>query len=176
MKQYNGRQGSWPERSLRSIQSRWDKIKQEAGKFAGYMAAAIRDNASGTSDADKTTIAACLYAGVEGHKFPFMHCWELLKDEPKLQDVKHKGSKTTATDAFGEHIPPGSNTIDLDADEPSPAATGKEANWKGCSKSSQEELSLWINIIFGIRFKVAGPITAKDDNVARRKFKESGPV
>jgi hypothetical protein len=53
MKQYNGRRGSFPKRTLRSVQSRWDKIKQEATKFAGYVAKAIRDDASGTSDVDK---------------------------------------------------------------------------------------------------------------------------
>jgi hypothetical protein len=51
--QYNNRRGSYPERSFRSLQSRWDTIKAEANKFAGYMTDVLRDNPSGMSDADK---------------------------------------------------------------------------------------------------------------------------
>nr|TKW21715.1 hypothetical protein SEVIR_4G138700v2 [Setaria viridis] len=36
--QYNNKRGSFPERSFRSLQSRWETIKAETSKFAGYMA------------------------------------------------------------------------------------------------------------------------------------------
>ncbi|CAN6274205.1 unnamed protein product, partial [Urochloa humidicola] len=56
---YNLRRGSYyPERSLRSLQSRWDIIKAEARKFASFYADVIRENPSGMSDAYKTTRAA----------------------------------------------------------------------------------------------------------------------
>ncbi|CAL5029276.1 unnamed protein product [Urochloa decumbens] len=47
----------YPERSQKSIMSRWDFIKTE---------------------------------GVEGHNFTLMHCWQILKDEPKWMDLKSK--------------------------------------------------------------------------------------
>jgi hypothetical protein len=51
LQRYNLR-GSYRERSVRSLQSRWDIIKAEVGKFSFY-ADVIRENPSGMSDADK---------------------------------------------------------------------------------------------------------------------------
>jgi hypothetical protein len=51
--QYNKKRVAYPERTLRLLQSRWETIKAEASKFAGYMANFLRDNPSGISDADK---------------------------------------------------------------------------------------------------------------------------
>jgi hypothetical protein len=53
--QYNNKRSSFPERSFRSLQSRWETIKAEASKFAGHMANVLRDNPSGISDADKVS-------------------------------------------------------------------------------------------------------------------------
>jgi hypothetical protein len=53
MQRYNSRRGSYPERSLRSVQSRWDIIKGEVGKFSSFYAHTIRENPSEMSDADK---------------------------------------------------------------------------------------------------------------------------
>jgi hypothetical protein len=36
MNQYNEKRGHYPERTLRSAQSRWDSIKLEVRKFCGY--------------------------------------------------------------------------------------------------------------------------------------------
>jgi len=62
---YNLKRGSNPERSVRSLQSRWDVIKTEVGKFASFFADAVRENPSGMSDSDKTTHAAtfCFHTG-----------------------------------------------------------------------------------------------------------------
>lgn len=85
---YNLKRGSNPERSVRSLQSRWDNIKGEVGKFAAFHADATRENPSGMSDSDKTTIAAANFAAVYKHNFPYMHCWNIMKYEPKWQDPK----------------------------------------------------------------------------------------
>jgi hypothetical protein len=62
---YNTRRRSYPDRTVRSPQSRWDTIKAEAGKFAAYYADTLRENASGTCDADKASIS---------YEFCIMHC------------------------------------------------------------------------------------------------------
>jgi hypothetical protein len=54
---YNTRRGSYDERTVRSLQSRWDTIKTEVGKFFAYYVDALRENASGTYDADKVCIS-----------------------------------------------------------------------------------------------------------------------
>ncbi|CAN6253058.1 unnamed protein product, partial [Urochloa humidicola] len=113
---YNLRRGSYPERSLRSLQSRWDIIKAEARKFASFYDDVIRENPSGMSDADKTTHAAANFAGTLKHHFAYLHCWELMKDEPKWKDPKPKSfAKSAGGDGFGED-----NGHDLGDDNGSP--------------------------------------------------------
>ncbi|KAJ1278361.1 hypothetical protein BS78_04G073500 [Paspalum vaginatum] len=60
------------------------------------------------------------FASIEGHKFPFMHCWELLKDEPKWQDVKQKNFRTVGTDA-------------------SPSTAGKRPSGRDAAKSRKKK-------------------------------------
>jgi hypothetical protein len=50
---YNSRRGSMPERSTKSLMSRWDSIKTQCSTFAGYMMVVLRQNPSGMTDADK---------------------------------------------------------------------------------------------------------------------------
>jgi len=76
LQRYNLRRGAYPERSVKSLQNRWDTIKAEVGKFSSFHADVIRENPSGLSDADKTTRAASNFAGVMEHNFAFLHCWE----------------------------------------------------------------------------------------------------
>ena len=53
LQRYNLRRGAYPERSVKSLQNRWDTIKAEVGKFSSFHADVIRENPSGLSDADK---------------------------------------------------------------------------------------------------------------------------
>jgi hypothetical protein len=50
---YNSRQGTLPERSKKSLMSRWDTIKTQCSTFAGYMMTVLRQNPSGLTDANK---------------------------------------------------------------------------------------------------------------------------
>jgi hypothetical protein len=50
---YNSRRGTLPERSTKSLMSRWDTIKTQCSAFAGYMMTVLRQNPSGLTDADK---------------------------------------------------------------------------------------------------------------------------
>jgi hypothetical protein len=44
------------ERTKRSLQSRWDIIKAEMGKFCSFCADCVRENRRGMSDAEKVWI------------------------------------------------------------------------------------------------------------------------
>ncbi|CAN6304356.1 unnamed protein product, partial [Urochloa humidicola] len=90
VQRYNLRRGSYPERSLKSLQGRWQIIKTEARKFASFYADVIRENPSGMSDTDKITLAAANFAAIVKHNFAYLHCWELIKDKPKWKDPKPK--------------------------------------------------------------------------------------
>ncbi|KAF8698784.1 hypothetical protein HU200_035042 [Digitaria exilis] len=87
---YNAKCGSYPQMTQKSVMNRWDHIKAEVSKFSGYMADMIRSNPSGMSYADKSVAAAANFAGVEKHNFTLMHCWHILKDEPKWWELKRK--------------------------------------------------------------------------------------
>jgi hypothetical protein len=50
---YNLERGEYPTRMNRALNSRWDKIKCECGKFAGYFTRVLRENQSGLTDHDK---------------------------------------------------------------------------------------------------------------------------
>ncbi|TVU35356.1 hypothetical protein EJB05_17242 [Eragrostis curvula] len=121
LQRYNLRRKSYPERSLRSLQSRWDIIKAEVGKFASVYADVIRENPSGMSDADKSTHAATIFAGIYKHSFPYMHCWEIMKDEPKWQDPKSRAfGNAVRGDGFGE------DRINLGDDNSVPTESGEK--------------------------------------------------
>jgi hypothetical protein len=52
-KRYNDLRGEFPLRLNRALSSRWDKIRAETGKFAGFYARVLRENQSGLTDNDK---------------------------------------------------------------------------------------------------------------------------
>src|SRR6266540_5513481 len=53
LNRYNSQRSNYPERSQKSLMSRWDYIKAEVSKFSGYMAEMIRRNLSSMNDSDK---------------------------------------------------------------------------------------------------------------------------
>lgn len=151
---YDHRRELYPERSVRSLQSRWEIIKLEVGKFASFYTDAIRENPSGMSDANKTTHAAANFADILKHKFAFMHCWEIMKGEPKWQEPKQRGVAGSAEgDGFGDEMNPDSNTVDGDNPDiagsaekrpmgrDSAKAAKKKANCSTGSTSSSEYAS-----------------------------------
>jgi hypothetical protein len=52
-KRYNKLRGEFPMRLNRALSSRWDKIRAETGKYAGFYARVLRENQSGLTDNDK---------------------------------------------------------------------------------------------------------------------------
>ncbi|PUZ69008.1 hypothetical protein GQ55_2G074300 [Panicum hallii var. hallii] len=72
-------------------------------------------------DADKTTHAAANFAGILKHNFEYLHCWEIMKDEPKWQDPKPRAfAKSAGGDGFGE------DTINLGDDNSSPTGSAEK--------------------------------------------------
>ncbi|KAL6896895.1 hypothetical protein ACP4OV_007467 [Aristida adscensionis] len=145
MVRYNLRRGSFPERSLRSIQSCWDVIKGEVAKFSFFYADIMRENPSGNSDGDMTTRAAANFASIYKRNFAFMHCWELMKDEPKWQDPKlRETTKDAGGSGFGEgetHAGgsrPGGTAGSRPVGRDSAKAAKKKANSSAGSSSSSE--------------------------------------
>ena len=62
----------------------------------------------------QTSLAATRFAAVEKKPFHFLHCWSILKDQPKWMD-QHMGNQNPPPNPIGTQ----SNTIDLDGGEDS---------------------------------------------------------
>jgi hypothetical protein len=62
----------------------------------------------------QTSLAATRFAADEKKPFHFLHCWSILKDQPKWMD-QHMGNQNPPPNPIGTQ----SNTIDLDAAEDS---------------------------------------------------------
>jgi hypothetical protein len=122
---------------------RWDHIKAEVRKFAGYMAEKIRSNPSGMTDADKSVAAASDFAAIEKHNFTLMHCWQLLKDEPKWHELKRKmdtpqnsGCRENVLNSEQRHF------LDLDPDDSSRASSaGKRPMGRDAAKAAKKKAS-----------------------------------
>eukprot|EP00267_Zea_mays_P031122 XP_008663107.2 uncharacterized protein LOC103641541 [Zea mays] len=92
--------------------------------------AVLRQNPSGLSDADKTSLAASRFAAIEKKPFHFLHCWAILKDQPKWMD-NHMGQQNQQANANPTH----SNTVNVDAEESVPSSfTSKRPLGRDSSK------------------------------------------
>ncbi|TVU42397.1 hypothetical protein EJB05_08799, partial [Eragrostis curvula] len=121
---YNTKRGSnYPERTQKSITSRWDRIKAEISKFSGYMTDMVRTNPSGMTDADYSVAAGANFAAIEKHNFSLLHCWQILKDEPKWIELKRKmdNPQNSASSRDNDLTSEQHNFLDLDSDVASPA-------------------------------------------------------
>jgi len=98
----------------------------------------------------QTTHAAAIFAGVLQHSFAYLHCWDIMKDNPKWQHPKARAvGKSAGGDGFGL------KTINLGDDKSNPTgsaeksplgrdlakAAKKKANSSAGSASSSEHAS-----------------------------------
>jgi hypothetical protein len=174
-KAYNSRRGTLPERSTKSLMSRWDTIKTQCSTFAGYMMTVLLQNPSGLTDTDKvhlyyqtqfssfgyflyvpgliicylqTSLAASRFAAIEKKLFNFLHCWAILKDQPKWMD-NHMGHQNQ----HANRVPTQSNTINVDADESVlTSITSKRPLGRDSSKEKGKANSIYRHIF--LRFRV----------------------
>jgi hypothetical protein len=136
---YSSKCVGYPERSVRSIMSRWDHIKAEVGKFTSHMAQINRVNPSGMTDADKSVGAATNFASIEKHPFTLMHCWNVLKDEPKWNELKSRIDtlKNSASKDSSEH-----NSLNRDTDDPSQGtSSGKRPMGRDAAKAAKKKVA-----------------------------------
>ncbi|CAL4992593.1 unnamed protein product [Urochloa decumbens] len=131
---YNSERAGHPERSLRSLQSRFEIISKEVSKFASWHARVVRDNPSGMTDADKTTNPSAKFAGALKCNFQYLHCWEIMQHLPKWQDP----SGTAA--AAGADV--GQETINLGDEDGNPTASaGMRPMGRDSAKAAKKKAS-----------------------------------
>jgi hypothetical protein len=78
----------------------------------------------------QTSLAAPRFEAIEKKLFHFLHCWAILKDQPKWMD-NHLGHQNQ----HANPVPTQSNTIDVDAEESVPTSiTSKRPIGRDSSK------------------------------------------
>nr|TKW13228.1 hypothetical protein SEVIR_5G086400v2 [Setaria viridis] len=91
-------------------------------------------------------------ANIEEYPFIYMHCWDLLKDEPKWMELNIRGARPGDDDAIADHI----LTVDRDLETPSCQCSGskrpmgRDATKRQAKKSassspsdSSQYISMW---------------------------------
>ncbi|XP_025815768.1 glutathione S-transferase T3-like [Panicum hallii] len=160
MKGYNSSREVYPERSQKSLTTRWDYIKECCTKFSEFYSCVLRLNPSGMSDADKTTEAMARYAAALQKPFTQMHSWKLLKDEPKWEACIGAHSKVhVLDDDSSDAAAGGANGVGGPAESDPPASSGskrpagrdttKAASKKAATSSSSSEYISQMNDMWG---------------------------
>ncbi|OEL13234.1 hypothetical protein BAE44_0025747 [Dichanthelium oligosanthes] len=96
---------SHPLRTLRSLEGKWQDIKEQVSKFESHYTSVLNEKRSGFTDGDKITTAVNLYNSVESRPLTTLHCWEMLRtEEPKWVDLQAKLGQEHSQGGMGEPI------------------------------------------------------------------------
>ncbi|WVZ78110.1 hypothetical protein U9M48_025873 [Paspalum notatum var. saurae] len=100
-------------RSQLAVQSRWGTIQKAVNRFCGFKALVDRRAESGKNEQDRKLFE-------EKEPWGFMHCWRILRDEPKWNDrvLELNNTQPAHGQQKGSPTPPadGSN-VDLERPE-----------------------------------------------------------
>jgi len=89
----------------------------------------------------QSVAAAADFAAVEQHNFSLMHCWNILKDEPKWMDLKRKMDRPEDNVA-GLDAAQACNSVDLDPPLSFPSrSTGKRPMGRDAAKAARKKAS-----------------------------------
>ncbi|OEL26380.1 hypothetical protein BAE44_0012601 [Dichanthelium oligosanthes] len=75
-------------RTLRSLEGRWDFIKEQVAKFASHLHQILLEHQSGEAPCDEIAEAIRRYNELEKRPFAVPHCWAVLKNKAKWLDLQ----------------------------------------------------------------------------------------
>ncbi|KAH7863131.1 hypothetical protein Vadar_013723 [Vaccinium darrowii] len=137
------------DRSPTSLMHRWSTIQLDTNKFCACFAHSESRRHSGVPDKDQVFQAKVKYRELYGSSFPFEHCWNELKDQPKwLEEIKKKNLKrnrTATSHTSSPSTPDSINVGDVDAsadtilDVERPPSNKVEADLSNKQKSQDRE-------------------------------------
>jgi len=137
------------DRSPTSLMHRWSTIQLDTNKFCACFAHSESRRHSGVPDKDQVFQAKVKYRELYGSSFPFEHCWNELKDQPKwLEETKKKNLKrnrTATSHTSSPSTPDSINVGDVDAsadtilDVERPPSNRVEADLSNKQKSQDRE-------------------------------------
>ncbi|GMP24979.1 hypothetical protein CsSME_00047016 [Camellia sinensis var. sinensis] len=103
------------ERTQTSLMNRWSTIQLATNKFCGCFAQVERLNRSGSTEKDKIQDAKKLYKDLYHSNFPFEHCWNELRSQPKwMEDTTTKKQKSTKNASPATSTPCTPDSVNLE--------------------------------------------------------------
>lgn len=89
------------QKTIKSIQCRWQTIRKGVSKFSGYYAQITNLNESGSNEDVVIEKAKALYLNDMKSEFSYLQCWNILKEQPKWQNhvaLKRSSGESSSTD------------------------------------------------------------------------------
>ncbi|CAL5400761.1 unnamed protein product [Camellia sinensis] len=98
-----------------SLMNRWSTIQLATNKFCGCFSQVERLNRSGSTENDKIRDAKKLYKDLYHSNFPFEHCWNELRSQPKwMEDTTTKKQKSTKNASPATSTPCTPDSVNLE--------------------------------------------------------------
>jgi hypothetical protein len=101
----------------------------------------------------QTSLVASAFREAEVYMFAFMHCWDIMKDEPKWQETKHnKGARQIPSQVPTDPFAP---AVDSSVGEESPSAaasSSKRPLWRDATKDARKKLASSSSSSVGMEF------------------------
>ncbi|CAL5393767.1 unnamed protein product [Camellia sinensis] len=89
------------ERNQNSLMNRWSTIQLGTNKFCGFFAQIESMHQSGVNEQDKIGKAKLMYQEFQKASFPFEHCWNVLRYQPKwLEESINLSEDDVSHDAY----------------------------------------------------------------------------
>ncbi|KAI7990310.1 Glutathione S-transferase T3 [Camellia lanceoleosa] len=103
------------ERTDNSLMNRWSIIQLGTKKFCGYFTQIKSMRESGVNEEDNIGKAKFMYQEVHNTSFPFEHCWNVLRHQPKwFETYQKKNPKRSQNSTSSPSIP---ELVNLEEDE-----------------------------------------------------------
>lgn len=159
------------DRNSNSLMHRWSSIQLAVSKFQGYYNQIDARNQSEITEQDKVCQALEMYKSLQKSSFPYMHCWNELRYEPKfasnLSKKKNKKPQHTSPVTSSPSTPDSVGLNDTDEatlEQPSGSKAPNEL-FKKTIRKVQEAEDEYIKAIF-VEIKEAQRV-ARNERIAR---------
>jgi hypothetical protein len=91
----------------------------------------------------QTSLAASDFGEGEGHPFVFLHCWEIMKDEPKWHEtVEMKGSRQIPCDGPADPFVDVSASVDQNSPSVGTSSGKRPLGWDATKSTNKKASSI----------------------------------
>ncbi|GER55732.1 NAM-like protein-like [Striga asiatica] len=165
-------------RSSNSLQCHWSIIHAAVNNFAGHYSKLERHPQSGTNSKDLIHKALGMYEDIEGSKFKWVHCWEIMMKNPKWQS-KHDKNIAPNRQADDENKSPTSeeSLLNIIDDNVTPEGNNCDGRPMGRKNSKEKKRKLHdekgvVDALNNLQSTLAKQISINEKSLEMRKKNE----